>query len=367
VTRASFQVDVTAESALQFAALSGDWNPLHTDPAHASRTAYRRPVLHGAYSAGLVSRMAGMHLPGTDCLLHGMRLRFVQPIVPPVRLIVSGEVVSSRGETGVVDVVISDTLSGIRYVDASYEFGRHDLEVSGATVAAGEHAVAGAGGEPVVLVSGAAGGLGHALMGQLAARGLGLSRSAKPGLVQVPDLERADELLGDTRLSAIVHCAWPGPDNTRLTALADRAGPVEHYVARPLREMIALAQLLRERGTPDAALILIGSTAASPGRHNYRMPLYTLGKALIPELTRILALELGTSGGRRCMALVYDVIEAGMNQRLSRAARLAHADRSPSGNLPDADEAAAQIMWTLENRGHLVSGSVITLSGGAIP
>ena len=367
MTRASFQVDVTAESALQFAALSGDWNPLHTDPTHASRTAYHRPVLHGAFSAGLVSRMAGMHLPGTDCLLHGMRLRFIMPIVPPARLIVSGEVVAERGEMGTVEVVISDAASGIRYVDASYDFGRHDVDVADTAAAAGEYAVPGAADEPVVLVTGASGGLGQALMGQLAARGLGLSRSAKPGLVQVPDIERADEVLGDARLSAIVHCAWPGPDNTRLTALADRAGPVEHYVARPLREMIALAQLLRRCGTPDAALVLIGSTAASPGRHNYRMPLYTLGKALIPELTRILALELGTSGGQRCMSIVFDVIEAGMNQRLSRAARLAHTDRSPSGNLPDAGEAAAQIMWTLENRGYLVSGSVITLSGGAIP
>lgn len=44
--RASFVVDVMPADAAAFAQLSGDWNPLHTDPDHAARTAYRRPVLH---------------------------------------------------------------------------------------------------------------------------------------------------------------------------------------------------------------------------------------------------------------------------------------------------------------------------------
>ena len=33
---ASFQVEVTYEDAIAFAKLSGDWNPLHTDPEHAA-------------------------------------------------------------------------------------------------------------------------------------------------------------------------------------------------------------------------------------------------------------------------------------------------------------------------------------------
>ena len=66
---ASFTVDVTAEDAIKFAQLSGDWNPLHTDAEYASKTIYKTPVLHGAFSAGLISQMAGMHLPGKSCLL----------------------------------------------------------------------------------------------------------------------------------------------------------------------------------------------------------------------------------------------------------------------------------------------------------
>ena len=359
---ASFEVVVTPESAIEFAKVSGDWNPLHTDPAHAAPTAYRRPVLHGAFSAGLISRLAGMHLPGIDCLLHGMRLRFIAPIVPPARLVVHGRVAHERAGSGRVDATVSDATDGRRYVEASYDFGRHEIVAAPAppVVAAART------GTPVTLVTGASGGIGSAVLGRLGEGALGVSREPRDGMLHAPDPERLAEALGDRKVKAIVHCAWPSPDNARLTALAEPGAAVEHHVAGPLRQMIALAQLLRTHGTADAMLVLVGSTFARPGRHNYRMPLYTIGKSLIPELCRILAVELGPMG-QRCVAVVYDVVEGGMNQRLSASARLRHADRVPAGRLPTAADAAAQVAWVLDNPGTLVSGAVLSLSGGAIP
>jgi 3-hydroxybutyryl-CoA dehydratase len=83
--RARFEVAITTDAVQAFADLSGDWNLLHTDPPYAAGTVYGACVLHGAYSASLVSRMSGMHLPGEACLLHGIQLRFNSPIIPPVR------------------------------------------------------------------------------------------------------------------------------------------------------------------------------------------------------------------------------------------------------------------------------------------
>jgi acyl dehydratase/NAD(P)-dependent dehydrogenase (short-subunit alcohol dehydrogenase family) len=360
---ARFEVEVAPEEAIAFARLSGDWNPLHTDPEHARGTPYRRPVLHGAFSAGLVSRLAGMHLPGRNCLLHSMRLRFVAPIVPPAALVVSGRLVSDTGEVGRVEASVTDARTGARYVDADYEFGRHERV---AAPPSGLPVAPPTAGEAAILVTGATGGLGSALRARLGARAVGVSRRAEPGLIEVPDPEAVAPAVAGRRLGAIVHCAWPAPDNARLLDLASPASAVDHHVAAPLRQMLALARLLDAQGTEDAILVLIGSTAAQPGRHNYRMPLYTLGKALVPDLARILAVELGGSG-RRCAAVVFDVVEAGMNQRLSRGARVAHADRSPSGRLPSAAEAADQLAWVLENRSSLLSGATLTLSGGALP
>lgn len=365
MSSASFDVNITPEDAIAFATLSGDWNPLHTNADHAARTAYRRPVLHGAFSAGLISRMAGMHLPGADCLLHNMRLRFVAPIIPPASLVVSGQQVSESGGMGRVDVTISDAATGTRYVDAVYEFSRHDIVAPSPAADALSRVNATIGGGAPILVTGASGGLGRAVLARLGSRALGVSRTAQPGMVAAPNLERVAVSL-EGSISGIVHCAWPSPDNERLTSLPNIESALEHNLAAPLRHVISLAQLLLERGTDNAMLVLVGSTAAEPGRHNYRMPLYSLSKALIPELSRILATELAGSN-KRCAAIIYDVIDGGMNKRLSPSARLAHADRAPSGMLPSTDEAAAQIEWVLDNASFLVSGATFSLTGAAAP
>jgi NAD(P)-dependent dehydrogenase (short-subunit alcohol dehydrogenase family) len=196
---------------------------------------------------------------------------------------------------------------------------------------------------------------------------LGVSRSSSgPGLIKGTTAAEIEAALEGRRISAIVHCAWPSPDNESLTDLTDIRAATEFNIAAPLREVIELAQLLKKRGTPDGMLVLIGSTAADPGRHNYRMPLYTLSKSLVPTLCRVLATELAAAS-QRCVAVVYDVIEGGMNGRLSASARIAHKDRSPFGRIASPDEAAEQLVWILNNKSFLASGSTLELTGGAAP
>jgi 3-hydroxybutyryl-CoA dehydratase len=363
MTNSEFEVDVTEADARRFAELSGDWNPLHTDPAYAAETSYRRTILHGAFSAGLLSRMAGMHIPGRDCLLHGIKLKFVAPILPPARLRVRGVLLRDRGDGGVVEVTISDSASGAHYVDGSYEFGLHRHQASSQALAASEVVSA----EAPVLVTGASGALGTAVLSRLGIRGLGLSRSGAAGALTVPDLDRLPELLAGRKIAGIVHCGWPPPDNQRLTALgSDTEAAIRHHVAEPLGDCLKLAQALSVHGRPGATLVLVGSTAAEPGRHNWRMPLYSLSKSLVPTLVKVLAVELG-AGNQRCLGVVFDVIDGGMNGTMRDAVRLAHADRSPHGLLASTDDAAGQVAWVLDNTSHLVSGALISLSGGALP
>lgn len=300
--------------------------------------------------------MAGMHIPGRDCLLHSIKLKFIAPILPPARLRVRGTLLrEARGE-GTVEVQVSDAESGGRYVQGAYEFGRHD---SSSAPFATERAPAPEGEAPI-LVTGASGGLGSALLTRLGRSTLGVSRADMPDLANLPGW------LAGRKVGGIVHCGWPAPDNQRLTQLGSSTGEaIRHHLAEPLADCIKLAQVLAVHGMPGASLILVGSTAAQPGRHNWRMPLYSLSKSLVPMVTQILALELG-AGGRRCLGVVFDVIEGGMNGGMRDAVRLAHIDRSPFGRLASRDEAAGQVAWLLDNASHLVSGAVMTLSGAAL-
>lgn len=357
-----FQVSVSHETAKQFAEISGDWNPLHTDMEYAATTHYKGTILHGAFSAGLVSRMAGMHIPGKNCILHTVRLRFLEPILLPAELIVVGQQVTGNDQNGRVQVAVNDRVSGARYVEAHYDFGHHSShDATGASVSELIPAA-----DAAVLITGASGGIGDSLMTILGDEAIGVSRGSSTGLLHVPELAEIASQVGDRKLKGIVHCAWPAPDNVPFLELANIEQSIHHHVSKPLEQINALARLLVTNGEPGAPLILVGSAFAEPGRHNFRMPLYSLSKAMIPNVARILALELAPED-RRCYAAVFDVVNGGMNRELSTVSKIAHEDRSPFGRIAQPEEAAEQLVWMLRNGSHLLSGACITVTGGSLP
>ena len=72
--KAQFEVSITNDDRLSFAKLSGDYNPLHTNEEYAATTEYGKCILHGAFSSGLFSKMAGMYIPGEKCVLVDMKI-----------------------------------------------------------------------------------------------------------------------------------------------------------------------------------------------------------------------------------------------------------------------------------------------------
>jgi 3-hydroxybutyryl-CoA dehydratase len=358
---AQFEIAVTLDDCQRFAQLSGDWNPLHTDPAHAVASVYGRQVLHGAFSAGLISRLAGMYLPGKDCLLYGLKLRFVAPILPPAKLTVRGRIVSLLNDVGLVEATVSNSASGELHATATYEFGYHRMAFP--VDRGSERPIAGSPGAPVVLITGSSGGLGSALLRRLGENGQSITRNESTGRIEASVIAEA---LGTRKISAIVHCAWPAPDNRRFIDLENPELAIDEHISGPLRDVQLLANLIVQHGDGSAPLVLIGSTFAKPGRHYFRMPLYSLAKSVIPTLVDLLAIELA-SNSRRCIGVIFDMLDGGMNKGISAATRQANADRSPWGQLGSTDAAAEQLMWLLENQSKLINGAIVTLSGGAIP
>lgn len=70
--------------------LSGDRNPLHSDPAFAARAGFPRPILHGLCTYGITGRLLLHALCGSDPARFGsMRGRFTRPVLPGATLTVS--------------------------------------------------------------------------------------------------------------------------------------------------------------------------------------------------------------------------------------------------------------------------------------
>jgi acyl dehydratase len=63
--------------------LSGDFNPLHADPAVAQEAGFSRPILHGLATMGVALHAVLKALLAYDCgAVRSLRARFIAPVLP---------------------------------------------------------------------------------------------------------------------------------------------------------------------------------------------------------------------------------------------------------------------------------------------
>ena len=77
---ASLTKTFTENDVFTFARISGDNNPIHVDPEFASKTRFGRLLVHGMLTAGMISAVLGMQLPGPGCIYLKQELNFRAPV-----------------------------------------------------------------------------------------------------------------------------------------------------------------------------------------------------------------------------------------------------------------------------------------------
>jgi 3-hydroxybutyryl-CoA dehydratase len=75
-------VTVTETHLVLAAGMFGDFNPLHVDQEFAKRSRFGGRILHGPFSAALVSSPVGMHFAGTAIAYLEHACRFKAPVRP---------------------------------------------------------------------------------------------------------------------------------------------------------------------------------------------------------------------------------------------------------------------------------------------
>jgi 3-hydroxybutyryl-CoA dehydratase len=71
---------VTEADIAAFAAVTGDENPVHMDEAYAATTPFKGRIAHGMLSAGYISAVLGVDLPGPGAIYLSQSLRFRRPV-----------------------------------------------------------------------------------------------------------------------------------------------------------------------------------------------------------------------------------------------------------------------------------------------
>ena len=64
----------------KFAEISGDKNPIHIDDEYAAQTQFKKRLVHGMLTAGLISAVLGTELPGEGSIYLNQSINFRAPV-----------------------------------------------------------------------------------------------------------------------------------------------------------------------------------------------------------------------------------------------------------------------------------------------
>ena len=71
---------ITSEDVSNFAAATGDMNPVHLDESYAAGTRFGRRIAHGMLTGGIISAILGNDLPGPGTVYLGQEFKFKAPV-----------------------------------------------------------------------------------------------------------------------------------------------------------------------------------------------------------------------------------------------------------------------------------------------
>ena len=97
-----FNVKITEKMINNFAEISGDYNPIHTDQEYASKTDFGKKICHGMLLASFFSRLVGMYIPGKNALYFSQSLNFRNPCFINDEVTIVGTVIEKKISTKMI-------------------------------------------------------------------------------------------------------------------------------------------------------------------------------------------------------------------------------------------------------------------------
>ena len=102
--KVTFSEKIDESLLIDFAKLSGDFNPLHMDEDYALSTNFEKRVCHGMLLASFFSQLVGMYLPGKNSLYFSQSLNFRNPCFVDDEVTIAGEITEKKSNTRIITI-----------------------------------------------------------------------------------------------------------------------------------------------------------------------------------------------------------------------------------------------------------------------
>ena len=92
--KATRSLTLTNEHVKTFAQLSGDYNPLHFDESFVAKTKFKKLVVQGGLTTGLLHALVAMDMPGPGTVFLSQNWKFTAPVFIGNTITAEAEVLS---------------------------------------------------------------------------------------------------------------------------------------------------------------------------------------------------------------------------------------------------------------------------------
>lgn len=105
--KASRSLTFTKSHVKTFAELSGDHNPLHFDESFVAKTKFKRLVVQGGLTTGLLHALVAMDMPGPGTVFLSQNWNFTAPVFIDDTITAEAEIVSIHESKPVTQLKIN--------------------------------------------------------------------------------------------------------------------------------------------------------------------------------------------------------------------------------------------------------------------
>lgn len=107
--KAARSITLTAEHVKSYAEITGDHNPLHFDEDFEPKTKFKRLVVQGGLTTGLLHALVAMDMPGPGAVFLSQNWKFTAPVFIGDTITAEAEILSIHASKPVTQLKVAIT------------------------------------------------------------------------------------------------------------------------------------------------------------------------------------------------------------------------------------------------------------------